>query len=1269
MNRVLRLIGALIVCGLAALFFLPRLVDWSHYRGVFEEEASRLLGREVRVGGQVKLRLLPVPYVRFETVRIFDAGGNEDRPAFKADGFTIKLSVPPLFRGILEASQVELTRPVLTLVLDDKGGGNWNGLGPRGRSSFVPRNVTLSDVHVERGLVLVRNAKGEELARIEASNAELSAPSLEGPYKVQAMLASANGPRELRLSTAAPESDGTIRFKGVVRALESGASFTLDGQVSEPGGRTRISGDLAAVLPLQQQASGLPSLGESGGAATAGAARSQSDLRAAFKADTQGVEISGLSLAFDSGGQPQFLTGDARFEWRDQQSARIRLESQWLDLDRIVGSQTGGPPLALLTGIVRSLDELMPAASRTQASVALEQATLGGEIVSGFRLMLQKEAGALRLGELKAALPGGSRLEATGTLERRSGELSFDGDVTVRGASLGRFLAWAGKGRALPEVRRDGGFGVRAHVTVGPDSIAARNMTMQLAGNNLTGEASWSGKDHRHLALLIEGSEIDLSPVLNGRPLLEAIRDVLLPSRNEPGRPSQDNTSPQGALTQVVVRMRAGRLVADRTVLRDVIADLTIDRDSLSMPALRFAADGGVTAELRGSVTKLNSPTPKGSISGYVAASDGSGVRRLAELLDLPEGAQPSARRAEALAPVRVAGSLTLGARGLPAFDLSLDGRLASSRLTARALFDELKPAWREQRVDVSLALENAEESPLIAQALPDALAAASDKGVRTPARLSLKSTGIPAKGLATLLTLDSAGLSAEFQGRTSLNDAGFTVSDGQTRFACEDIGRAFVLAGLGRRPGLQGVPVKAVLATTLKDSRLQFDLMNAALGAATLEGRVAVSAAKDKPARIEGLVATGEVDLPRLLDALVVAPAETTKTAPVASSAGSSPWSENALDLSPLAGLDAQVRVETPVLNLASGVGVSDAAIEINSDSGRVGVRLRQARSLGGKLTGDFAFESTAATIGVHGEARLVNAALATASARDNPAASGELGIELELSGSGLSPRALVASLRGKGAIILGPARLNRMSPAGVTAAASAALAVPSEALPAELKRRLADGLASGSLPLGPRRVAFEIADNAVRIEPLKFDTPEGRVSGTTTIDLESMMFDSEWRIESRAPIRPGSRSTLPGVTVVYAGPFSGLGTIEPRMQYDGLERELSVRKMERYVDELERVRRQDEERARQEAERQRSLEQERQRLEDERTKDPRRGQLDIEPAGGIQAQASTTSAPAAAPADNAARSRGPTESGTSKPAKSLQLPDFLRDLNNRSN
>ncbi|MEQ1716394.1 MAG: AsmA family protein, partial [Hyphomicrobium sp.] len=111
MNNGLLYLGSLMAFVLAALFGVPYFIDWNGYRGVFEEEASKVLGRDVRVGGAVNVRFLPTPFVRFEKVRLSDVTGQTGEPFLRAESFTMRLAVSPLLRGAFEANEIELNKP------------------------------------------------------------------------------------------------------------------------------------------------------------------------------------------------------------------------------------------------------------------------------------------------------------------------------------------------------------------------------------------------------------------------------------------------------------------------------------------------------------------------------------------------------------------------------------------------------------------------------------------------------------------------------------------------------------------------------------------------------------------------------------------------------------------------------------------------------------------------------------------------------------------------------------------------------------------------------------------------------------------------------------------------------------------------------------------------------------------------------------------------------------------------------------------------------
>ena len=64
--RTFVLLGSVIVLGLFTALLAPMWIDWSHYTKEFETEVSELIGQPVTVTGDTSLRLLPLPYIRFE---------------------------------------------------------------------------------------------------------------------------------------------------------------------------------------------------------------------------------------------------------------------------------------------------------------------------------------------------------------------------------------------------------------------------------------------------------------------------------------------------------------------------------------------------------------------------------------------------------------------------------------------------------------------------------------------------------------------------------------------------------------------------------------------------------------------------------------------------------------------------------------------------------------------------------------------------------------------------------------------------------------------------------------------------------------------------------------------------------------------------------------------------------------------------------------------------------------------------------------------------
>ena len=185
MNNGLLYFGGLLVVVLAALFAVPNFIDWNGYRGVFEEEASKVLGRDVRVGGSVNLKLLPVPYVRFEKVRIANhrrADGRTVRQGRKLHDVALGAGAAAR-RARSQRGRAEQAGPHPRSSTAKAAATGRTSSSRPGDLPFVPRDVALRSVKLIDGAISIYNAATERIALFEGIYGELSADGLKGPFR------------------------------------------------------------------------------------------------------------------------------------------------------------------------------------------------------------------------------------------------------------------------------------------------------------------------------------------------------------------------------------------------------------------------------------------------------------------------------------------------------------------------------------------------------------------------------------------------------------------------------------------------------------------------------------------------------------------------------------------------------------------------------------------------------------------------------------------------------------------------------------------------------------------------------------------------------------------------------------------------------------------------------------------------------------------------------------------------------------------------------
>lgn len=1190
MNNALLFLGGLLVFVLSALFAVPNLVDWNSYRGVFEEEASKVLGREVRVGGSVNLKLLPVPYVRFEKVRIANASGQTGEPFVRADSFTMWLSGPALLRGVLEASDIELNKPVLTLAVDKSGGGNWSNIRLRSAElPFVPRDVTLRSVKLIDGAVSIYNAASERVAQVKNVNGELSADSLTGPFRFKGSASWSGAAYDLAFATDAPSSDGSFGLKVSAHSDGSPNAYLLDGRVSDLDNKPSFKGAWTGTLkmPVGDMAASKPN-GEP----------PLLDLKSEVTADALGAKFDDITLSLNNVAEPQMVTGSAVAAWTTPPRLDVKLESKWLDIDRLAGSGQGSASFSKLKQLTLGLMQSVAGDSRASAKINLEQVKVGGETAGGLRIDADRAGNVTHIRKFNVSLPGGSRLNLTGDLKKNAdGKHRFSGDIFIGGTSLARLKGWAGKSGMPIDITSDGPFSFSGKIDIDQKRLAIADASGTISGHAIAGDLAISQDGRKRTDLTLQAADLDTREIFpkTASALKAELRQVLGIT------PSSEGQADKAELPgDMHLRVIAGRLTDGENTYHDVDVTFETEGKDINLPAAKLTTASGLTVSLEGRVRKRNSG-PFGTLAYDAVAPT---PEALAELVS-KAGLSPLFGEAQfkGLQMGKLAGLIELGRRGPSATDVTFDGVVNSSHLSGSAEFDGGLGAWRSRpsRVEVSL---KAPSMPQLLAALAQDAGSSGDNG-DTPAEASLISVGKFSSGAKTRLEVTGSGFDIAFDGNVVWLENSPIALNGAAVINADDVGDALAVAGLPLPAGATDTAMRGTVDLSRDKGAWTVATRDLSLGTSTVSAYLQVGSGTDGRRHIEGKLGADRVTIAPLLAMLTDKPPlppsanEGDNSDSAAVQETHSIWPSGVFKFSALDGTDVNLRLSFASLDLSGNLATRDGEMQLALAPGKIVVSNLSADAAGGRLTGGLSLEKVSEGVALATDLKLDQATLSSLS----PTAKGSATFELKGGATAQSPAGLIAIMSGTGHVTLKGASLHGPSVATVADIADAVLQGKMQSDPDVISTALLESLNASEVPIGDRQMDIKLADGLVKFDPLALDAPDGKLEATATVDLTSLNASAACQVTARArPLPPPSiplpgwkptapKAPLPPAVVLYEGPLDNLPVLKSSVDVSDLQRELSVRQVERNVEQLELSRRIDEERARLDKERRKAL------------------------------------------------------------------------------
>lgn len=1182
MNSFLLALAALVIVVLSALFAAPLVIDWNDYRPVFETQAKTLLGRDVKVDGEVHLVLLPAPELRFDDVKVADREGRLDRPFLEARSFEAWLNIGALLSGTIEARKIAIVDPVLRLDVNADGTGNWSDVGRKGAAlPFAPKDVMLDEVGVSGGRIEITRQGSPKLV-VEQIDGEASAQSLSGPYKVAANYFYDGRPQELRFSTSAPDADGVFRIKSALRDIDRNTSYVLDGGVSGLGATPVYDGSFlvraSSILPGNDAQEVTGSVEDT----QAGAAQRRDkgllyELKGTLKATPERAELPDFDLTVHANGHPQIFTGRLSFDLADELEAKGQLAAGFVDLDALFGApgaKERPSPAAVLYIFAEDMLDAATELGEGTLTVNIEQAGLGGDLLSAVELALATKDGAVTIDRLKAMLPGANRIDTSGQLMRGEFGPVFSGPVKLEGSGLQPLTRWAAGSRDVSGQASPGEFTFAANARIGDGALDLADVEGELSGTKFGGSLRLQGGERRLVEISLDSDRLDLRELMGEGALLGSWLPSFAPDSASEGSeigPGSEESFLAGLRgDDMRVTLRVGELLLPNIPPGKLDAQFALQEDTLDVDRLDFGAAGALSLNGKGRIERL-SQAPSGRVDFALSAVDVESLRVVAELFGFPEDVRRS-KHLSALAPLDLQVKLTAARDGeATQASIELGGKAGGSdvSLRASAVGDPAEP--EAATIDVKGRVAGERPQALLVLLFPELPVERLAATGQSEGTLTVKLAGIPNRKMTGVAALETKAIGIALRGQGALEEAGVAFT-GKGALVSPDAALALMLTGFESPPSAAGIPMQLRFDVVKQGPSLELAAITGSIDeeAVTGSARFDFSGAKTRFV-LDG--SAGTISLPSLLGVLVAwQRTPSTEEMLGAIGAGASElWPSRGFALAPIETAEGDIVLQTSSLSLGSAVKIADADLRATIGKEGLSVTDLKGRLFGGELaaSGGLAPRGNGAELEAKVEVKdgkLEDLAKSVAGAG---LAKGPFDLAFTLQGEGLSPPGLVAGLSGEGTLGLGAGTLQAFSADPLRRVAATAskktIRADRDEIAAEAEA-VREKITQGSYRFAPVQFPFEVKNGTLRLKPAVLAGPGAETTVNGYVELASLKLDSEWTVSL-----VGTNQDVPPVNIVFTGALNKASEISPSVDTAAVEAYLTMRRMQEDVERLE--------------------------------------------------------------------------------------------------
>ncbi|SEB48348.1 AsmA-like C-terminal region [Beijerinckia sp. 28-YEA-48] len=1054
----------LLLAVLTALLVGPWFVDWNAQREQIEALLGEATGLTVSIGGDLDVKLLPIPRMHLAQVSVRPAQGGE--VIATAADVSMEMAVAPLLHGAFRFVEMRIAQPRITLAGDGSGGVILPPLSVSASADVSFERLSISD-----GTVVVTRP-GAPALTFDQLTLDTDSPALEGPYKGQGWVRAFGRVLPFRFGTSVKDASG-LRAKLIVEQAEPPVRAELDGLVTLSAGKGR--GQVPGFEGALTLAGTVSPTGEAVSWRVNGPVRLEDG---ALRLEPADIRLGAEGRAIAANGAASLTLGDTV-------QVFAKLTAAQADLDLFANEKRDpAAGMALLRDMIGALSAqgsaVLPGmAFNFDGSVPV--LIVGGETVTDAHLRLERPAGrtSVDLG-LEAGLPGRAEVKASGVLQTGAAA-RFTGEGALNLRDPLRFGQWLGRGWPDFAMKLDAiaprALDVRGAVEISPAAIAVQDIKIAADRSTLTGSVAFTqpvGNTRGKLVANLSSQALDL----------EGLPDIGTPLRSATGL---DLDLSLDARAVRIARFGSGMVDSGRIRIR-----LSRIGDVLKLDDVTIDNLGGANLSARGE-----------SRPGAARLEARLDADRLVELAALVRRVAPGplaeafASRAVALSPAR----LTLNAEGTdvaPAAiaSLKLDGTARGTNISGT-----VSPGSNGRAVAAQFNFDNADAHMLLRQMGFETVALSRFGAGRVQVQANGRSDG----SYGTKVDASLAGTTLAFDG-TATPRAGTFEGDGRVRLASGNLAPLLQILALALPDPTASVPADGSGMLRISDGGFVLADATGKIGGSAVSGRLERAAGNAQ--------LTGALDVDRLslasLASLVFGPAQPPR-------AGQR-WADLKFAPAPIDAPKASLVVKAGQFEPGGGLAPGPAQFRLGLDAGALAFDDLRLKTGPATVSGSLNLRRDRDQGSLSGKL-----AIATPLAGHFDM-EGQADGTFEFAGSGTSEATLIGGLGGHGAVNVSALRIANADSAALDQTIAAIEREQLAVEPTKVEAQMQKALAAGPLALDKVSLDATIAGGVLRLQSPVFATPAGprgqigasfdlRTFGAeATLDLASMKPPKDW-------------------------------------------------------------------------------------------------------------------------------------------------------------